>query len=128
MHHAPREFIQQQVRVLRDHLVPGGLWVQLAYPINRFRNPRPADNLPAMQAKFYGDGLSFNNGGWGGDNDKTPWAEWYIGRMSLAACCVVVADTTQVRAGQDHVQFRKLGRRRGRGGRLPSLAHSPRPE
>jgi hypothetical protein len=76
MHHAPREFIQKQVRLLRDHLAPGGLWVQLAYPINRFRNPRSADNLPQMQAAFYGDGLSFNNGGWGGDNDKTPWAEW----------------------------------------------------
>ena len=60
MHHAPREFIQKQVRLLRDHLAPGGLWVQLAYPINRFRNPRPADNLPNMQAVFYDDGLSFN--------------------------------------------------------------------
>jgi hypothetical protein len=76
MHHAPREFIQKQVRILRDHLAPGGLWVQLAYPINRFRNPRADDNLPHMQSKYYGDGLSFNNGGWGGDNDRTPWAEW----------------------------------------------------
>ena len=65
MRHAPREFIQKQARLLRDHLAPGGLWVQLAYPINRFRNTRPADNLPNMQAMFYGDGLSFNNGGWG---------------------------------------------------------------
>ena len=77
MRHAPREFIQKQARLLRDHLAPVGLWVQLACPTNRFRNPRPADNLPNMQAMFYGDGLSFNNGGWGGDNDKTPWAEWW---------------------------------------------------
>ena len=83
MHHAPREFIQKQVRIIRDHLAPGGLWVQLAYPINRFRNPRPADNPPHMQVKFYGDGLSFNNGGWGGDNDKTPWAEWYFDGLPL---------------------------------------------
>ena len=75
MHHAPREFIQKQVRILRDHLAPGGLWVQLAYPINRFTNFRADGNLP-MQSKYYGDGLSFNNGGWGGDNDNTPWAEW----------------------------------------------------
>ena len=86
MHHAPREFIQKQVRLLRDHLAPGGLWVQLAYPINRFRNPRPADNVPSMQAMFYGDGLSFNNGGWGGDNDKTPWAEWWAEDAHAAAC------------------------------------------
>ena len=37
MRHAPREFIQKQARLLRDHLAPVGLWVQLACPINRFR-------------------------------------------------------------------------------------------
>jgi hypothetical protein len=53
--------------------------VQLAYPINRFRNPRPAENSPRTQAKFYGDCLSFKkNVAWGDDNQKTPWAELYI--------------------------------------------------
>jgi SAM-dependent methyltransferase len=30
LHHAPREIIQKQMRLLRDHLKPGGLWIQLA--------------------------------------------------------------------------------------------------
>ena len=68
MRHAPRELIQKQARLLRDHLAPVGLWVQLACPTNRFRNPRPADNLHKLQAKFYGDRLAFNEEGWGGDN------------------------------------------------------------
>jgi hypothetical protein len=109
MHHAPREFIQKQVLIIRDHLALGGLWVQLAYPINRFRNPRPADNLPHMQAKFYGDGLSFNNGGWGGDNDKTPWAEWYSNGLPLHFLRFSLSQNihSQVRAGQGHVQLRR---------------------
>jgi SAM-dependent methyltransferase len=31
LHHTPREIIQEQSRLLRDHLKPGGLWIQLAY-------------------------------------------------------------------------------------------------
>jgi len=30
LHHTPREIIQEQMRMLRDHLKPGGLWIQLA--------------------------------------------------------------------------------------------------
>jgi len=30
LHMAPREIVQEQMRMLRDHLKPGGLWIQLA--------------------------------------------------------------------------------------------------
>lgn len=133
MHHAPREFIQKQVRILRDHLAPGGLWVQLAYPINRFRNPRPADNSPRMQAKFYGDGISFNNGGWGGDNEKTPWAEWYwqwFSWMLMIFCQIVVvvdSGNPQVWARQNHVQLGKFQSWWRCSWRLPFVSHNSNP-
>jgi SAM-dependent methyltransferase len=89
LHHTPREIIQEQSRLLRDHLKPGGLWIQLAlvfspshpnllapplhtaasslfcrYPISRF--------TAALSNQYQ----TFDDGGWGGDNDHTPWAEW----------------------------------------------------
>lgn len=64
MHHAPREFIHREIGILLKYLKPGGKWLQLAYPINRWTSEQSPP---------------FSVGGWGGDDgvEKTPWAEWY---------------------------------------------------
>ena len=61
---APREFIQKEAHILLKHLKVGGTWLQLAYPLKRWKD--------------YG-APSFSVGGWGGDDgvEKTPWCDWY---------------------------------------------------
>jgi len=62
LHHAPPEFIRDEVQRLLERLPVGGRWIQLAYPKRRWERE---GRLPFEQ--------------WGEvtDGPGTPWAEWY---------------------------------------------------
>lgn len=62
LHHAPREFIQQEVALLLEHLKSDARWIQLAYPRKRWQRE---------------GALSFEQWGEVTDGPGTPWAEWY---------------------------------------------------
>jgi len=36
LHHAPREFLEPEYRILESKIVSGGRWLQLAYPVTRW--------------------------------------------------------------------------------------------
>lgn len=62
LHHAPFETVRQEVKILAQHLVVGGRWIQLAYPKGRWiKNGRPP----------------FSKWGKFTDGEETPWVEWY---------------------------------------------------
>jgi len=61
-HHMPHEYIEKQWKVMLPHLKVGGLWYQLAYPIQSWNWATKTD---------------FHNYGQRTDGEATPWAEWY---------------------------------------------------
>ena len=63
----PLEFARVEARLLLPHLRPGGRWIELAYPRERWERE---GSLPFAQ--------------WGAvtDGEGTPWVEWYdVGRL-----------------------------------------------
>jgi cyclopropane fatty-acyl-phospholipid synthase-like methyltransferase len=62
LHHAPFEVIKPEAIELVKHLKPGGRWLQLAYPKNRWERE---GRMP------------FSKWGERTDGQGTPWAEWY---------------------------------------------------
>lgn len=60
--HVPFDAAREECATLLDHLVPGGRWVELAYPRERWVR----EGSPPFDA-------------WGKmtDGERTPWAEWY---------------------------------------------------
>ncbi len=66
MHHAPSEIIAKEASMLLDHLIIGGRWLQLAYPVTRWKNSQPGKSP-----------LSFEYFGKITDSENTPWSEWY---------------------------------------------------
>jgi len=64
MHHMPHEIQQKQLSKIVRQLKVGGIWLQLAYPINRW-----------LQLRIGSD--TFPSFGKSTDGEQTPWAEWY---------------------------------------------------
>ena len=62
LHHAPFEFMRQEVARVVTKLRLGGRWIQLAYPRERWVREGAAP---------------FDRWGINTDGDGTPWAEWY---------------------------------------------------
>ena len=62
MHHVPFEMAREECQSVLRRLKPGGRWIELAYPKERWvREGSPP----------------FDQWGKGTDGDRTPWAEWY---------------------------------------------------
>jgi SAM-dependent methyltransferase len=59
---APFQFARRECAAILEHLAPGGRWIELAYPQERWIR----DNRPSFRA-------------WGcmTDGEGTPWVEWY---------------------------------------------------
>merc|ERR1711966_57709 len=74
MHHAPRELNQREYHILAKHLRIGGSWLQLAYPLGRWQATQVDEFCPKKDKTI---GTSFDDGWWGGDGCRTPYAEWY---------------------------------------------------
>lgn len=62
LHHAPKDVVAPEIRVLVKHLRVGGRWLQLAYPKCRWER---------------NGCLPFSVWGKVTDGSNTPWAEWY---------------------------------------------------
>jgi len=80
LHHAPQEVIKPEVNELIRHLKVGGRWLQLAYPMTRWKREGC---------------LPFNKWGERTDGTGTPWAEAYdtnklLGLFETAAFDVVI--------------------------------------
>jgi ubiquinone/menaquinone biosynthesis C-methylase UbiE len=62
MHHVPFEMAREECSSVLRRLKPGGRWIELAYPKERWirEGSQP-----------------FDQWGKGTDGDRTPWAEWY---------------------------------------------------
>ncbi len=60
--HTPFDLVRAQCRELLRHLKPGGRWIELAYPFERWAREGCA---------------SFDKWGAMTDGDGTPWAQWY---------------------------------------------------
>ena len=89
LHHLPRELIVAEMAVLLPYLRGGGRWIQLAYPLARWRK---------WPAAVGGATPHFGLGGFGQiDGPRTPWAEWYSpgklrATLARAAAAVQCAD------------------------------------
>ena len=62
LHHAPFEIARLQSLDLLRHLRPGGRWIELTYPYERWLRE---------------GGEAFSEFGKRTDGERTPWAEWY---------------------------------------------------
>jgi hypothetical protein len=62
LHHAPFAIARQEAQILLTKLVPGGRWIELFYPYERWQR----------QGK-----LPFSEWGKFTDGPRTPWAEWH---------------------------------------------------
>ena len=62
LHHAPFEIARKETQILLQRLTPGGRWIELFYPYERW----------LRQGK-----LPFSEFGKLTDGERTPWAEWY---------------------------------------------------
>ncbi len=68
--HAPFKMMSAERRSLGDHLVPGGRWLELCYPRERWERE---------------GGLPFDEWGRKTDGERTPWVEWYdIDKLKLS--------------------------------------------
>ena len=62
IHHVPFEEAREESAAITAHLKPGGRWIELAYPHERWvREGSPP----------------FDRWGQITDGERTPWAEWY---------------------------------------------------
>lgn len=95
LHHLPRELIVAEMAVLLPYLRGGGRWIQLAYPLARWRQ---------WPAAVGGATPHFGLGGFGQiDGPRTPWAEWYSpgklrATLARAAAAVQCADDADAAA------------------------------
>lgn len=62
LHHAPFEIAREEAQILLTKLKPGGRWIELFYPYERWQR----------QGK-----LPFSEWGKFTDGPRTPWAEWH---------------------------------------------------
>ena len=62
LHHAPFEIARIESQILLRHLKPGGRWIELFYPYERW----------VRQGK-----MPFSEWGKYTDGERTPWAEWH---------------------------------------------------
>lgn len=62
LHHAPFEIARVETLDLLRHLKPGGRWIELYYPFERWQRE---------------GSLPFSEFGKSTDGPRTPWAEWY---------------------------------------------------
>lgn len=62
MHHVPFEIAREECLSALRRLKPGGRWIELAYPKERWLRE---------------GSQPFDQWGKGTDGDRTPWAEWY---------------------------------------------------
>ncbi len=81
LHHAPFEIARLESQILLGRLKPGGRWIELFYPYERWvRQGRP----------------DFSEWGKVTDGERTPWAEWYdverIKRRLFPAATVTILD------------------------------------
>jgi SAM-dependent methyltransferase len=62
IHHVPFEIARQEALAALEHLRPGGRWMELVYPRERWLRE---------------GALPFSDWGRGTDGERTPWVEWH---------------------------------------------------
>ena len=78
LHHAPRELIQEEMRLVLDQLRSGGSWLQLAYPMSAWAGcAMEVEKKSTGWRSGFSQPCTFHLWGTVTDGDGTPWAEWY---------------------------------------------------
>jgi SAM-dependent methyltransferase len=87
IHHMPFEEAREESAAILEHLKPGGRWIELTYPRERWvREGSPP----------------FDRWGQLTDGERTPWAEWYdVEKLKLRLCPWRIQPTLEHRFGSD---------------------------